>query len=81
MPAIKILLTMYMARTMFSVFGSSNGTFLLTCIITRMMTRLVLQFHVSRCSSILVGGEVLYGVRQVRLRGKARSKFCGRKAG
>lgn len=32
---------------MFSVFGSSNGTFLLTCIITRMMTRLVLGGYVS----------------------------------
>ena len=33
---------MYMARTPLSTLGSSNGTFLLACIITRMMTRLVL---------------------------------------
>lgn len=42
------LLTMYRPRTPMSTFGSSKGIFLLACIITRMMTRLVLFKEVSK---------------------------------
>lgn len=42
MPRIIRLETMYKARTPRRTSGLSKGTFLETCIITRMMTRLVL---------------------------------------
>lgn len=47
------LLRMYRPRTPMRTFGSSKGIFLLACIITRMMTRLVLRDVRSVCAALL----------------------------